>query len=118
MASEAPFGCFGWYVAYVGVDVASVSVPRALFVHGGRAKNRRSSEGVGDYFALAFDGASCGLLATHSPFVVQQCGVKPLSCFRSDEKGTHITTGSEHPMLKEWDGIPNLGVVFAAGVLE
>lgn len=57
-------------------------------------------------------------LATHSPFVVQQCGVKPLLCFRSDEKGTHITTGSEHPMLKEWDGIPDLGVVFAAGVLE
>ena len=57
-------------------------------------------------------------LATHSPFVVQQCGVEPLLCFRSDEEGTHITAGARHSMLREWDGTPDLGVVFAAGVLE
>jgi len=58
------------------------------------------------------------LLATHSPFVVQQCGIEPLLCFSRDEKGAHITLGAEHPMLKNWDGIPDLGIVFAAGVLE
>lgn len=58
------------------------------------------------------------LLATHSPLVVQQCGVKSLLCFSRDERGTHITPGPEHPMLKEWDGTPDLGTVFAAGVLE
>lgn len=58
------------------------------------------------------------LLATHSPFVVQQCGVEPLLCFSRDEQGTHITRGTEHPMLKDWDGMPDLGIVFAAGVLE
>jgi predicted ATPase len=58
------------------------------------------------------------LLATHSPFVVQQCGVKPLLCFSRDEQGAHITPGAEHPMLKAWDGTPDLGIVFAAGVLE
>lgn len=58
------------------------------------------------------------LLATHSPFVVQQCGVEPLLCFSRDEHGTHITRGSGHPMLKDWDGTPDLGIVFAAGVLE
>lgn len=58
------------------------------------------------------------LLATHSPFVVQQCGVEPLLCFSRDEQGAHITSGAEHPMLKAWDGTPDLGIVFAAGVLE
>jgi predicted ATPase len=58
------------------------------------------------------------LLATHSPFVIQQCGIKPLLCFSRDEKGTHITPGKEHPLLKDWDGSPDLGLVFAAGVLE
>ena len=58
------------------------------------------------------------LLATHSPFVVQQCGIKPLLCFSRDEQGTRITPGAEHPQLREWDGTPDLGIVFAAGVLE
>lgn len=58
------------------------------------------------------------LLATHSPFVVQQCGIEPLLCFTRDESGAHITPGSEHPMLKSWEGFPDLGIVFAAGVLE
>ncbi len=58
------------------------------------------------------------LLATHSPFVVQQCGVEPLLCFSRDQNGAHVTSGSEHPILKTWDGMPDLGIVFAAGVLE
>lgn len=58
------------------------------------------------------------LLATHSPFVVQQCGVKPLLCFSRDDNGTKICSGEFHPALSEWDGLPDIGVVFAAGVLE
>jgi len=58
------------------------------------------------------------LLATHSPFVVQQCGIGPLLCFSRDENGAHVTPGPEHPMLKDWDGTPDLGIVFAAGILE
>ena len=57
------------------------------------------------------------LLATHSPFVIQQCGVKPLLCFSRDDLGTRITPGYEHEKLKNWDGVPDLGIVFAAGVL-
>ena len=57
------------------------------------------------------------LLATHSPLVIQQCGVKPLLCFNRDANGTHVTPGSEHEKLKNWDGIPDLGIVFAAGIL-
>ena len=58
------------------------------------------------------------LLATHSPFVVQQCGVDPLLCFSRDTEGAHVTEGVTHPMLRDWDGTPDLGIVFAAGVLE
>ena len=57
------------------------------------------------------------LLATHSPFVVQQCGVEPLLCFRRDDQGVQVTAGHQHPILKEWDGTPDLGIVFAAGLL-
>ena len=58
------------------------------------------------------------LVATHSPFVVQQCGIDPLLCFSRDTDGAHITAGRNHPALKDWDGAPDLGIVFAAGVLE
>jgi len=58
------------------------------------------------------------LLATHSPFVVSQCGAEPLLCFNRDEHGTRVTPGPEHPKLRDWDGNPDLGIVFAAGILE
>jgi predicted ATPase len=58
------------------------------------------------------------LLATHSPFVVQQCGIESLLCFSRDEHGTHIIPGPKHPALKDWEGTPDLGIVFAAGLLE
>ena len=66
---------------------------------------------------LAIPGGQM-LLATHSPFVVQQCGVESLLCFSRDEHGTHIISGPKHPALKDWDGTPDLGIVFAAGLLE
>jgi predicted ATPase len=58
------------------------------------------------------------LLATHSPFVVQQCGVEPLLCFSQDANGVKVIPGPVHPMLESWEGSPDLGIVFAAGVLE
>jgi len=58
------------------------------------------------------------LLATHSPLVVQHVGQKPLLCFSSDQNKTIITTGTVHPILKDWDGSPDLATIFASGVLE
>jgi predicted ATPase len=58
------------------------------------------------------------IVATHSPFVVQQVGIEPLLCFARDENGTRIVPGPQHSALKDWDGTPDLGIVFAAGVLE
>jgi predicted ATPase len=56
-------------------------------------------------------------IATHSPFVVQHAGKDALLCFSHDEKGTKIVKGSEHPVLKEWDGNPDLATMFASGIL-
>ncbi len=58
------------------------------------------------------------LLATHSPFVVQLTGIDPLLCFNRDSNGVRITAGPNHPGLINWDGSPDPGVLFAAGVLE
>ena len=58
------------------------------------------------------------IIATHSPFVVQQVGIDPLLCFSRNERGTRIIPGNRHPALKDWEGSPDLGIIFAAGVLE
>lgn len=58
------------------------------------------------------------LLATHSPFVVQLCQREPLLCFTRGDAGTKVIPGSQHPMLEDWEGSPDLATVFAAGVLE
>ena len=58
------------------------------------------------------------LVATHSPFVVQQVGLKALLCFsRSDQHGITILPSSKHSLLKEWDGSPDLAIIFASGVM-
>jgi predicted ATPase len=58
------------------------------------------------------------LITTHSPLVVQQVGPKPLLCFKRMEKGVEIIPGPDHPALKDWDGTPDLGIFFAASILE
>ena len=57
------------------------------------------------------------LLATHSPYLVQLCGVAPLLCLSSGDDGTKVVRGPDHPLLQQWDGTPELGVVFASGLL-
>jgi len=58
------------------------------------------------------------LLATHSNVVLSVADAADVLCFaKTQEGGTDIVSGSEHPKLREWRGDPNLGVVFAAGVL-
>jgi predicted ATPase len=68
--------------------------------------------------ALAAIPSAQVFVATHSPLVVQQVGVKPLLCFTRDENtGIHIVHGENHPALKHWDGTPDLASIFASRVL-
>jgi hypothetical protein len=45
---------------------------------------------------------------------------KDVLCFAKDKSGaTDIVSGDEHPALKDWKrGEPDLGFLFAAGILS
>jgi predicted ATP-dependent endonuclease of OLD family len=58
------------------------------------------------------------LLATHSPVLVGIADLSHILCFAKTEEGaTDIVNGTEHPLLRDWRGETNLGVLFAGGVL-
>jgi len=57
-------------------------------------------------------------IATHSPIVLQIIGKSPLLCFTVSEKGTQITPGPAHALLKKWNGSTDLDTIFASGVLR
>jgi len=58
------------------------------------------------------------LLATHSPVLVGIADLSDVLCFAKTEEGaTDIVNGMEHPLLKDWRGETDLGVLFAGGVL-
>ena len=58
------------------------------------------------------------LLATHSPVVARMTDKKQLLCVaRTDEGGTDVVSGAEHPVLRDWQGTTDLGALLAGGVL-
>jgi predicted ATPase len=67
--------------------------------------------------ALAAIPSAQVFIATHSPLVVQQEGVKPLLCFTKDVNGVQIIAGSKHPALSDWNGVPDLASIFSSRVL-
>jgi predicted ATPase len=68
--------------------------------------------------ALAAIPGAQVFVATHSPLVVQQVGVKPLLCFTRDEKtGVQVIHGENHSALRGWQGTPDLASIFASRVL-
>lgn len=60
------------------------------------------------------------LIATHSPVALNLLEAKQVLCFAKDVTGaTDIVAGNLHPALQEWrSGQPDLGVLFAAGILS
>ena len=60
------------------------------------------------------------LIATHSPVALNLLDAKQILCFAKDEGGaTDIVAGHHHPALQEWRrGHPDLGVLFASGILS
>ena len=58
------------------------------------------------------------LLASHSTVVLNAAEIDDVLCFAKDWNGaTDIVLGSEHPMLREWQGEVALGSLLASGVL-
>lgn len=60
------------------------------------------------------------LLATHSPVALNMLEPRDVLCFAKDAEGaTDIVSGDRHPALREWKkGEPDLGVLFASGILS
>ena len=58
------------------------------------------------------------LIATHSPVVLSMAAPEDALCFAKDPEGaTDIVRGDVHPRLKDWQGSPNMDVLFASGVI-
>jgi len=60
------------------------------------------------------------LIATHSPVALNMLDPAQILCFAKDSTGaTDIVAGVRHPALQQWrQGKPDLGVLFAAGILS
>lgn len=59
------------------------------------------------------------LVSTHSPVVLAHTALEHALCLRMSKTGAvDVVVGTEHPRLAEWRGEVDLGVLFAAGVLE
>lgn len=60
------------------------------------------------------------LVATHSPVALNMIEPCDVLCFAKDVEGaTDIVFGDRHPALREWKkGGPDLGVLFASGILS
>jgi len=60
------------------------------------------------------------LIATHSPIALNMLEPRDILCFAKDASGaTDIISGDRHPALRKWkQGEPDLGVLFASGILS
>jgi predicted ATPase len=60
------------------------------------------------------------LIATHSIIALNMLDTHQILCFAKDENGaTDIVSGDLHPALRDWKkGEPDLGVIFASGILS
>jgi predicted ATPase len=60
------------------------------------------------------------LVATHSPVALNMLEPSDVLCFAKDASGaTDIVSGDSHPALRDWrKGAPDLGVLFASGILS
>lgn len=78
----------------------------------------RAIETVIQSLSSIYDGQV--LIATHSPVALNMLEPNQVLCFAKDGSGaTDIVAGDRHPALQNWkQGQPDLGVLFAAGILS
>lgn len=78
----------------------------------------RAIETVIQSLSSIYDGQV--LIATHSPVALNMLEPAQVLCFAKDQSGaTDIVAGDRHPALQHWkQGQPDLGVLFAAGILS
>ena len=70
------------------------------------------------YDSLSSVYASQVLLATHSPVFLKLAEPDEVLCFaKNDDGATDIVRGSEHPLLRGWQGSVDMDLLFATGVI-
>ena len=58
------------------------------------------------------------LVATHSPVFLKLAEPDEVLCFAKNEEGaTDIVGGSDHPLLRDWQGSVDMNLLFATGVI-
>ncbi len=73
-------------------------------------------EAVYDSLASAYD--SQALAATHSSAFLRMARPEEVLCFARDENGaTDIVRGTDHPLLRDWQGAVDIDVLFARGII-
>ena len=73
-------------------------------------------EGICDSLSSAYDAQV--LVTTHSPVLLALVEPSRVLCFDKNADGaTDIIRGSDHPVLKDWQGSINMDVLFAKGVV-
>ena len=73
-------------------------------------------EGIRDSVSSAYDAQV--LVTTLSPALLSLVEPFEVLCFHKNADGaTDIIRGNEHPVLADWQGTINMGVLFAKGVV-
>ena len=73
-------------------------------------------EGIRDSLWSAYDAQV--LVTTHSPALLALVEPSKVLCFDKNPDGaTDIVRGSDHPVLRDWQGSINMDVLFAKGVV-
>lgn len=73
-------------------------------------------DGIRDSLSSAYDAQV--LVTTHSPAFLALVEPSEVLCFDKNADGaTDIIRGSDHPVLKDWQGSINMEVLFAKGVV-
>lgn len=113
-----------WLVSDGTLRLTGLTLPAYLSGHQGIYLIEEPENGIHPsavataYASLSAMYHSQALLATHSTVVLNNAHTDDVLCFaKSADGATDIVLGSEHPMLRDWQGQVDLGTLFAAGVL-
>jgi predicted ATPase len=56
-------------------------------------------------------------VTTHSPMIIQQAGLRSLLLFSKVDQEITVEHGRDNQVLRDWDGVPDLGTVIASRIL-
>ncbi|WP_025771297.1 methylation-associated defense system AAA family ATPase MAD3 [Thioalkalivibrio sp. HK1] len=113
-----------WLVSDGTLRLAALTLPAWLGEHRGiylieepeNGIHPKAIPAVNDPLSSVYDAQV--LMATHSPVILNANKLDDILCFARNERGsTDIVAGNEHPNLRQWTEVVDLGTLLAAGVM-